>query len=165
MTTPKLARADSFRKENDTVAKTPTRTVLVNRARTPQEMLDATKQRAQYTVHRVVDSMPRGEEEALEVTFVNLGHSVSDDNLDKELEALGFKLTDPYTVGAVNEADPTFVNEHPNGTHWKDINDDWCFIAFYRWQGPHEVSVGPRVGAWNSLWWFPCVRLSVRVDQ
>lgn len=143
----------------DAVSNLITRTVLVDRTRTPQEVLDATKL-VQYTDHKVVDSMPKGEGEMAEVVFLKLGHYISDDNLDKELDSLGFKLADPYSLAAVNEADPAFAYEHPNGTHWKDVDGKWCFASFDRRGDERDVDVGHRCDGfgWGGGWWFACVR-------
>ncbi len=141
----------------DAVSNLITRTVNVNRTRAPQEVLDATK-RAQYTDRKVMDSMPKGEGETKEVIFVNLGHYVSDDNLDKELDSLGFKPADPYSVAAVNEADPAFADEHPNSTHWKDAEGKWCFVAFDRWYDGRSVGVSRYDSDWRDYGWFACVR-------
>jgi hypothetical protein len=149
--------ADEFvalvRTRVDAISDLISRLVSVKRNRTPQQALDATK-RVQYTTASVVNSMPKGEGDKVEVVFFKVGHYVSDTDLEKEYELRGLKPADPYSLAAANEADPTFADEHPNGTHWKDADGKWCFAAFRRWVGERSVGVGRRVSDWSDDWWF-----------
>lgn len=134
------------------------RKVRVNRRRTPQEALDATG-RSQHTDKEVVDSMPKGEGDEVEVVFFKPDLSqrngyISDDDLEKEYELLGLKPADPISVAAVNEADPAFADEKPHGTHWKDAKGNWCFASFGCWVSGRRVRVRRFGGDWLGLWWF-----------
>lgn len=138
------------------------RRVKVDRNRTPQEALDTTG-RAQYTDRKVVDAMPKGEGEEVEVVFFKLDLSegngyISDDDLEKEFVLRGFKPADPISVAAVNEADPAFADERPHGTHWKDDEGNWCYAAFRGWRGRREVSVDRNDGGWGGDWWLAGLR-------
>jgi len=146
-----------FRKCVEAVSNLIVRVVQVVRSRTPQEALDATG-RAQYTDKPVVAAMPKGEGEQAEVVFFNLGRYVSDDDLEKEYEARGLKPADPYSLAAVNEADPAFADEKPNSTHWKDSEGKWCYAAFYRGVGERGLSVRRGDRGWVDSWWFAGVR-------
>ena len=84
------------------------RRVLVNRKRTGQEAIDATDC-VQFTDRKVVDSMPQGEGEEVEIYFFEVNHYVDNDP-DKEYESRGLKPADPYSLAAVNEADSVFTN-------------------------------------------------------
>ena len=106
------------------------RTVKVNRSRSPKEMVVALN-RAKYTDNSVVKIIPRGEVDEVTVEFFKLGKYVSDDDLAREYEKRGL-TPDPYAQAAVNEADPAFADQHPNGTQWKDPNGRWCFVTFNR---------------------------------
>lgn len=130
-----------------------TRLIKVNRSRSPQEALDATN-RAQYTDRTVVDAMPKGEGDEVEVLFFKLNRFVSDDDLEKEYELRGLKPADPYSLAAVNEADPSFADEKPNGTHWKDANGYWRYAAFGLWRGERRVNVHHIDDGWGDYWWF-----------
>ena len=66
---------------------------------------------------------------------------ISDDRLEAEYDFHDFKPADPYAQAAVNEADPNFANDHPNGTHWKDKDGKWCFASFFRWLDEPRVHV------------------------
>lgn len=147
-----------FRQLVEMVSNLIVRLVKVNRTRTPQQALDATG-RKPYTYRKVVDSMPKGVGEEAEVVFFNLGRYVTDDELEKEYELRGLKPADPYSLAAVNEADPAFADENPNGTHWKDADGKWCFAAFSRWcDGGRGVSVLRHDHGWDVDWWFVGLR-------
>lgn len=138
------------------------RKVKVNRTRTAQEALDATGRR-QYTDSAVVASMSMAGAEEVEVVFFQpdlskRGGYISDDDLEKEFALRGLKPADPISVAAVNEADPTFADEYPNGTHWKDERGRWCFAAFGRCDRERAVYVRRRGHGWPDLWWFAGVR-------
>lgn len=138
------------------------RKVNVNRARSPQEALDATG-RTQYTTRKVVDSMPKGEGSNAEVVFfkpdlTKRGNYISDDDLEAEFESRGLAPADPLSVAAVNEADPTFADKIPHGTHWKDANGNWCCAMFNRWYDERLVRVNRSAGVWDDGWWFAGVR-------
>lgn len=147
-----------FRRRAEAVSNLIVRKVKVNRSRTPQEALNATG-RKQYTDRKVVDSMPNGEGEEVEVMFfkpdlTERNGQISDDDLEKEFELRGFKPADPISVAAVNEADPAFADENPHGTHWKNADGEWCFAAFDRWRVERRVSVDRHDGGWGVSWWF-----------
>ena len=134
------------------------RKVRVNRNRLPQEVLDATG-RKQYVDKGVVASMPHGESDEVEVVFFKEDCFLSDDELEKRFAQHNLKPADPYSLAAVNEADPVFADEHPNGTHWKDSNGKWCYAAFLRWSF-EERSVNVNRGGfdWHDNWWFAGLR-------
>ena len=138
------------------------RRATVKRNRTPQEALDATF-RKQYTDRKVVESMPKGEGDEVEVGFFRLDLSkchdyISDDDLEMEFELRGLKSADPISIAAVNEADHDFADEKPHCTHWKNADGKWCFATFYHWSKERKVDVGLRVYGWDGYWWFAAVR-------
>lgn len=133
------------------------RRAKVNRARAPQAALDATG-RKQYTDRTVVDAMPRGKGDEVEVYFFNVGRYVSDDEAENEFDLRGLKPADPYALAAVNEADLAFADGHPNATHWKDANGKWCYAVFDRWDGERHVHVSRYGDDWFDDWWFAGVR-------
>jgi hypothetical protein len=129
----------------------------VDRTKKPQEVLDATK-RKQYTDNGVVKSMPHGTGDGAEVIFFKLDRYISDADLEKEYALRGLTAADPYSLAAVNEADPAFADKYPNGTHWQDADGKWCFAAFDRWgDGERGVDVS-RGHGWVDNWWFAGVR-------
>ncbi len=136
-----------------------TRRVTVNRNRTPEEAINATG-RKKHIQDFVVATMPKGEGNEVEVIFFKVGKYVSDADLENEYDLRGLKPADPYSLSAVNEADPAFADSHPNCTHWKDT-DKWCYIAFSRWFGVSFVRVGRDDGVWDGIWWFAGLRVAL----
>ncbi|MBI5798420.1 MAG: hypothetical protein HZB10_00625 [Candidatus Yonathbacteria bacterium] len=149
-----------FRRHVEAVSSMTVRHATVNRNRTPQEAIDATG-RNKYLINDVVAIMPQGEGDEAEVFFFKPDASaydkngnISDDEVSKQFELRGLKPAEPYAFAAVNEADPAFADEHPNGTHWKDADGNWCYIAFNSWSAERNVSVGRGNGKWSGGWWF-----------
>lgn len=132
------------------------RVSVANRNVMPQEMLDDLR-RKQYTNKDVVKTMPKGEGEEVEVVFFTLGRYISDNDLEKEYELRGLKAADPYSLAAVNKADPAFADECPNCTHWKQ-GDSWHFVTFRRWIDEWNVIVDRDGNVWRDFWWFAGVR-------
>ncbi|MFA7252842.1 MAG: hypothetical protein WC027_03210 [Candidatus Paceibacterota bacterium] len=150
------------RKYVEAVSNLIVRVVDVDIGRKPQEALNATG-RKQYTDEVVVINMPKGSGGKKEVVFfkpdlTERNGYISDDDLEKEFELRGLKPADPYSLAAVNEADPAFADDHPNGTHWKDANGNWSFAAFDRWHDERHVYVGRNDGGWGGGWWFGGLR-------
>lgn len=144
----------AIQKRVDAVSDMIVRHVCVNRSRTPQEAIAATG-RKRYVTDAVVAEMPRGDGDEAEVIFFKGGRWISDADLGKEYELRGLKPTDPYSLAAVNEDDPAFADDHPNGTHWKDADGKWCYAAFVRWRdGGRNVCVYRRDDEWGDGWWF-----------
>lgn len=137
----------------ETICNMIVRRVNVNRTRTPHEALTATG-RKQYATDSVVRTMPKGQGDEEDVHFFKLGHWISDDDLENEYEKRGLKAADPYSLAAVNEADPAFADERPNSTHWKDASGKWCYAAFHRWSDGRYVYVDRYGDDWNGFWWF-----------
>jgi hypothetical protein len=151
-----------FRRRVEMFSNLIVRTAKVNRSRSQQEAIDATG-RVQHTDCEVVDAMPKAEADEVELVFFkpdfsNRNGRISDDDLEKEFELLGLKPADPVSVASVNEADPAFADEKPHGTHWKDVNGDWCYATFRRWCVEREVFVGCGDFGWLVDWWFAGVR-------
>ncbi len=152
-----------FHRRVETISRRVIRTAKVNRGRSQQEAIEATG-RAQYTDRKVVDAMPKGEGDEVEVVFFKPDLSqrngfISDDDLEKEFELRGLKPADPISVAAVNEADPAFADEKPHGTHWKDAKGNWCYATFGRWGDRRGVRVDRHGNDWSDRWWFAGVPL------
>lgn len=135
-----------------------TRNVTVNRDLIPQQLLDLTG-RKQYTNQSVVTSMPHNGTgtQQVQVEFFKLSRYVSDDELEREYQQRGL-TPDPYAQTQVNIDDPAFADNHPNGTHWKDANGNWCFVTFPRSDDERNVDVNRSDYGWSDSWWFGGVR-------
>src|SRR3989338_5130215 len=84
-----------FRELAEAVSNLIVRTAKVNRSRSQQEAIEATV-RAQHTDCKVVDAMPKGEGDEVEVVFLKPDLTkrngvISDDDLEKEFELRGLK--------------------------------------------------------------------------
>lgn len=146
-----------FRSRVEMMSNLLTHHVVVNRTRTQMEAINATG-RVKYIDGDVVRTMPRGEGYEVAVIFFRLDRNASDADLDKEYELRGLKAADPYSLAAVNEADPAFADKYPNGTHWQDVNGKWCFAVFDQWYGERDVNVDRRGLRWTGYWWFAGLR-------
>ena len=146
-----------IRKRVEAISDMIIRTVKVNRNRSAKEALKATG-RAQYVDDSVVKAMPNGEGEDTEVVFFKIGSQISMDNLEKEYALRGLKPADPFSLSAVNEADPAFADEHPNGTQWKDKDGKWCYAFFDRDGDERYLVVDSLDDDWFDYWWFAGVR-------
>ncbi len=122
---------EDFRQRVGAIRDPITRRVKVNCTRTPQEALDATNRR-QITDSDIVQTMPRGEVEEVEVVFFFVGYFPGHGGLEKEYRFNGLRAVDPISLAAVNEADPKFASKYPNGTHWKNAEGNWCHALFHQ---------------------------------
>src|SRR3989344_6361523 len=160
----------TFLKRVEAVSDLIVRRVTVNRVRTPQEALAATG-RKQYTDRQVVEAMPKGQGDEVELVFFKLDLSerdgpISDDDLGKEFELRGFIPADPISLAALNEADPAFAATYPNGTHWQDADGKWCFAAFDCWHDDErEVDVCRSGRVLDDDWWFAGLRKSSKLGS
>ena len=148
-----------FRMRVEAISGMIVRRVKVDRTCPPKEAMKATG-RNQYVDEEVAASMPHGEGEEVDVYFFKLGRYVNDVDLGKEFDLRGLKPVDPYSLAAVNEQDPAFADDHPNATHWKDAESNWCYAIFDRWRGGRAVLVNRDDRDWGDDWWFAGVRKS-----
>jgi hypothetical protein len=142
-----------FRKRVEAVSNMISRRAKVDRSLKSKDALVATG-RNLYVNDDVVKTMPHGGGEDSETVFFKLDKWVSDDDLEKEYELRGLVPQDPHSLAKVNQDDPAFADEKPNGTHWKDKDGNWCFAAFSRWRDGRNVGVGRHNGDWGDRWWF-----------
>jgi len=129
------------------------RIVWVIRTRTPSEAIAATKRR-EYIDKTVLEEMPKGRGTRTKVIFFQVGRLISDDDLEKEYTLRGLLPADPYSLAAVNEADPAFADDRPNATYWKNKEGKLCYAAFRRSGGERGVEVSRNVSVWFGGWWF-----------
>ena len=130
------------------------RKVRVNRKRTAQETLDATR-RVQYVNAEVLATMPVGSgPEEVELHYFNLGRFATDKERDCEYKRRGLE-PDPQAQADDNAADPSFADKYPNASGW----GNHCYIAFDCWIGvSRNVNCNRDDGGWNGEWWFAGVR-------
>ncbi|MDC1205372.1 hypothetical protein N8083_00815 [Candidatus Pacebacteria bacterium] len=153
-----------FRDLVEDISKQIARIVTVNRARTPQESLDAYG-RKQYTTKAVVDAMPRGSREEMKIVYFKPDKSaykngcLSCQALDDEYKKRGL-VPDPQAQIDDNSANPEFADTTPNACQWKDDDGNWCYATFGRWGGVRYVGVGRRDDGWDGDWVFAGVSAS-----
>ncbi len=133
------------------------RTVKVNRTRSNQEALNATG-RTLYKDDSVVKNAPQGKGQEVEAVLFKLGHEVSCTDFKKEFELRGLDPVDLQSISALNESDPSFADEHPNATQWKDKNGKFYYAAFSRFSHNRSANVYQRDRYWGGDWWFVGVR-------
>lgn len=133
------------------------RRVKVNRSRTKEQMLEATGCTIDADAD-VVATMPKGDGDEVEVYFFQVNSVMSDDQAEREYTQNGLIPADPYSVGAVNENEPTFALNYPNATHWQDLNGKWCYVAFGQRFGKGFVEVYRYDNEWYTIWWLAGLR-------
>jgi hypothetical protein len=140
-----------------------TKTVAVDLTRSPRQMIEDTG-RTQYVDQKVLEHAPYFPQakavEKIELTLFKVGRWISDDDIEKEYEARGLKPCDIFQLAALNKAEPDFAHEHPNATHWKGAEGEWCYAAFHDWDDVRNVRVNRDDGEWYGDWFFAGVRKS-----
>ncbi|MFA6588198.1 MAG: hypothetical protein WCT08_03955 [Patescibacteria group bacterium] len=129
------------------------RRILVDRSRTPQQMIDATGL-VKYTDKEVVESMPIGNGEITDVYLFSdwySGDSLYDEEVDSQYARRGLIACDPFSLAQVIIDDPSLVERHI-GTHWKDGKDRWCRIEFDQWRRDECVFVNRTTDKWRYCW-------------
>ena len=136
--------------------------VVLNPELTSEQVIDGTG-RTKYVNADVVETMPKHEGPAeVDVHFFTLGRFVSPDQLDAEYEARGL-VPHPRAQAQVNTDDPSFADERPNGTQWRDDQGRACFLTFDGWWGERRMRCDRDDrddGDWDGGWWFAGVRKS-----
>ncbi len=133
------------------------RSVPINRKRTPQQAIDATRKK-QCVDASVLLSVPKGEGDYITVIFFRVGRFMSGAKaLDRIYKSQDLAPADPYALFAVNEADDQFAVKYPNLTHWKEDYGNWNMAAFSEWEDgmkSNGVYVGRDPGDYLSVWWY-----------
>ena len=141
-----------FRERIEAISGMIVRHVKVDRTRTPQKVVDANG-RTQYVDKDVLATMPNGEGDEVDVYFFKVGRDLSVGEVEKEYALRGL-VPDPRAQAAVNEADPSFADEHPNGSQWGNN----CYLTFYRWRGERNVYCSRHDCDWDVSWFLSGVR-------
>lgn len=124
------------------------RRVRVDRSRTPQQVVHATG-RKQYVDKDILATMPQGEGDEVDVYFIPIKRFVPAKEVLAFLAQYGL-VPDPRAQAAVNETDPAFADEHPNGSQWSDN----CYLTFNHWSGERDVSCNRGDGVWVDGWFL-----------
>jgi hypothetical protein len=151
-----------FRKRAELVSNMIVRHATVDPSLTGKQAIDATGH-VQYLNDTVIDEMPHGNVADVDVHFFKLGRSVSCTDLLEEYELRDLSPADPFSLAAVNQADPAFADDHPNGTQWTDSAGKFCYAIFSHWGDERSVNVFQNDNDWFVNWWFAGVRKSTQV--
>ncbi len=145
------------------------RTVDVEGGRDPEAVEKALKAAGFQTPYAIgspnpfhremVKGMPRTEAGTKEVHFFNLGcnplyprdprlisvgsHSNTlGISIAAEYQRRSLTPVDPYTLATINEQDPSFAREYPNGTHWLGEDTRTYHMAFSAQQNTGKMNPG-----------------------
>ncbi len=132
------------------------RHVRVDRTCTPRQALNATG-RTQYVDKDVLATMPLNAEhgDEVDVYFVPTKRYVLAKEVPAFLAQYGL-VPDPRAQAAVNEADPAFADECPNGSQWGDD----CYLTFDNWCDARYMSCERDDGGWDGRWFLSGVPAS-----
>jgi hypothetical protein len=152
------AQLSIFRTRVEAVSEMIIRHVKVDRTKTPQQMIAALG-RTPYVTDAILETMPRGEGEEVDVVFFPLKRYVPTTEWLAELELRGLK-PDHYAQLQANVDDKAFADEHPNGSQWGlDEKGNASFVAVDRWRGGRrDVNVSRNDSDWSDHWWGCGVR-------
>ena len=141
-----------IRKHVEAVSRMFSRHVRVNRALTPDQVLDSTGRVRGYVDEHVLATMPgvgSGPEE-IAVQFFELDYDPTPAELAKEYE-LRELVADGAALGQAMTDDPTLADERPVACQWDIDEDGAASYAVVRWRGRRRVAVHRVAGRWFRL--------------
>ena len=136
--------------------------VSVNHSRTPREVIRALRYHRSYAIDSVVDAMPMGKGDRIKIYLFKPNPSayhkthqwMTDDDLEREYKSQKLNALDPYSLATLNDNEPSFCENHPNGTHWKGSGGKWYYATFDSWGGGPVVNIRQSDNIWLPSWWF-----------
>ncbi len=105
------------------------RWVKVNRGRDQPAMLKAAALEKDSVDSEVLRGMPREGGDDVQVFFFSLAKFGPEKDMDKEFAMRGLVPVDPYALGAVVEADPSFLLIRNVFTYWTDAQGERCYLT------------------------------------
>ncbi len=135
------------------------RTVRLNLNQSPQEALNSTGATL-YVNDSVVEEMPRGNQEDLNIVFFKVNRDIKDANLEKEYARRGLEPVDPFSLAKVNADDHSFSDHVPNCTHWKNKKGEWCYSRYSRNKDQRAVDIecSAVYHSHHFYWWFAGIK-------
>ncbi len=117
-----------------------------------------------YGSEEIARSSPPHQDGKLE--FFKLGRYVNDEELSKEYVDRGLVPADIYSLVEYDLKHRDKMGEMKYvGSHWKDTDGKWCFVAFDQWGGgERNVNVHRRGSDWSGIWWFAGLRKSSALE-
>jgi hypothetical protein len=115
-------------------------------------------------VEDVVKNMPRGPGGETELQLFFTGTWLSDEELAAIFHAEVLRAADPFSVAALNEAEPNFYETYQNATHWKNVDGQWCYLDVRERLGKPTVTVNCNHSQrpdrlWQNFWWYAGVKM------
>ena len=118
----------------------------------PRRQLE-TKLKA-FLNRELVQFMPESSPGRKIVTFFNLGHAASDEQVQAAYAMRRLK-PDPIAVCAVNRDDKEFSTFYPNCALFKDKDGKNCYTAFNSWNYlESRLYVAHTTALWGPEYWF-----------
>ncbi len=159
-------QVSSFKTKNMTIVNAQIRATILKRilaitAKVPRyrshlEALEATGHALTCDL-KVVEEMPQKTEEKVEVEFFQLPYLPSARELEKEYELRNLE-PDPIAQAAINEADRSFAEKHPNATQWKNAQGTYCYAIFFSPKKARVDKFDTRSPQWEEHYWFSGIR-------
>lgn len=108
---------------------------------------------------KAVQFIPRVKSDEIEVCFFQLSRYVDDNQLEGEYKLRGLNPADPVSQIAVNIANPSFMQNHSNATHWNPFGLTYYFSTIMAGFEKPTINIGPCGGVgFGTKWWFAGVR-------
>jgi hypothetical protein len=130
------------------------RRVYVDRSKSLKEALHSIG-RNRIVPEEIV--VPKGKGKDVPVYLFRIGHERFANEVDRDVQKLGFQLADPYTLIALNAAEPGFADKYPNATQWSTGMGYSDAIAFSRHENERRVTIHERCAVWSEIWWFALI--------
>lgn len=128
----------------------------LDRTRTVQQMITALG-RPEYIDKNVLATMPSDGPDEGELFFFPGKRNLPVPELAAVFDSYGL-VPHPYAQMQISIDDPSFADEHPNGSQWQDANGRFCYLSIVGWRGERNVGVNRFDGHWDDSWWFAGVR-------
>lgn len=137
-----------------------TRHVKVDRSRTAAQAIEATGRAVvspSATFEPILATASMEGPEEVDVHFFGLDYDPTPIQLAVEYETRGLK-PDLAAQAAVNEDDPVFADERPNGLQWVSKRGESYFVLFFREEHEYHIHLWDSDHRWRKGWLFGGVR-------
>lgn len=140
------------------------KTVKVDLLLSPQQIAESTG-RVPYFNKEILETVPRCKNRIVDVFFFPAGHNqnqISNEDLNREYENYNLVPVDFYSLAKVNSDDPTFADQYPNTTQWRNQSGKLCVARFFSWSAEKRIFVFELDRSkYFGCWWFGGVRKDI----
>lgn len=134
--------------------------VQVNRKLRPWQLVDSLGSTRERLVEmRLVDTLPRGEGDVVNVHFFQKQRKMRTHDLAAEFQQRNLK-PDPYAQATIKLVDPAFVSAHPNVAAWKNGPDEWCYFGLGSRDPEMRTMLCLGPASFGPKWWFAGVPIA-----